>query len=99
MEDVRTKKKHWGYKSIRHLFVRPHLSMLDFGLVQTMFPSLQEIVIEKWFEILTYKKKKKEATPGGEMMNDLLQMIYDSFKSGAASKLRNVVIKCSVKNK
>eukprot|EP01083_Nonionella_stella_P066965 176770_1 len=114
-EDVLTKAKTWGYKSIRKLFVHPRLSILDFGLIQTMFPSLQEIVIEKWFEIITYKKEKKdkenedekdkeeekkevekedkkEAMPGGKTMNDLLQMIYDSFKSGAASKLRKVII-------
>eukprot|EP01083_Nonionella_stella_P169855 576881_1 len=56
MENVSTKTKSWGYKSIRHLFVEPRLSILDFGLIQTIFPSLQEIVIEKWFEVITYNK-------------------------------------------
>eukprot|EP01083_Nonionella_stella_P066962 176765_1 len=126
MEDVRTKKKAWGYKSIRHLFVEPRLSILDFGVIQTMFPSLQEIVIKNWFEVISYTKEKneaedkeksdekdkenedekdkeeeedevdkegkKEAMPGGKMMNDLLQMIWNAFESGAASKLRKVII-------
>eukprot|EP01083_Nonionella_stella_P169856 576882_1 len=117
MEDVRTKKKAWGYKSIRHLFVEPRLSILDFGVIQTMFPSLQEIVIKNWFEVISYTKEKneaedkeksdekdkenedekdkeeeedevdkegkKEAMPGGKMMNDLLQMIWNAFESGA----------------
>eukprot|EP01083_Nonionella_stella_P148331 469324_1 len=92
-EDVKTKTKIWGYKSIRHLFVHPCLSILDFGLIQTMFPSLHEIVIEKWFEMIAYKKEdKKEAMPGGKTMNDLLQMIWNALESGVASKLRKVII-------
>eukprot|EP01083_Nonionella_stella_P265505 899325_1 len=136
-EDVLTKAKTWGYKSIRHLFVQPRLSILDFGLIQIMFPSLQEIVIEEWFEVITYKKEKNESEDKEkpqekdkenedekdkeeekaevdketkkkpknddekeikkkacrwQMMNDLLEMIYLSLKSGNASKLRKVVI-------
>eukprot|EP01083_Nonionella_stella_P211419 764475_1 len=126
IKDAFNKTKAWGYKSIRHLFVEPRLSILDFGVIQTMFPSLQEIVIKNWFEVISYTKEKneaedkeksdekdkenedekdkeeeedevdkegkKEAMPGGKMMNDLLQMIWNAFESGAASKLRKVII-------